>query len=375
MRFHRLLSLAPILGLACASPPYEEPFEATVLQPAAGEALVVDQTVILFDSSGSINPEEEFPADKALFESFVAGMPEGSYKAGSVTFGGKGRQEASVGNFDRAKLAAHAKDAKYFGNDTPLEEILLGVADDLDGDGGQAAIILFTDGQPTVRGTPRSGAAELLAAQEIVDRHGGTVCFHVLQTGSAGDGAELLQQLTEVTDCGSMQDAASISSGSDLLTYQRAVYLGAGPPPVAAAPTDLDGDGVLDGNDSCPGTPRGANVDERGCWLMTTVRFAIDSAAINEIGDDEIAKVASVLADNPDIRIQVDGYTDSTGPLKYNEALSVRRADAVRDRLVADGIDASRLETRGFGPANPAASNDTPEGRDLNRRIEFSALD
>ena len=161
---------------------------------------------------------------------------------------------------------------------------------------------------------------------------------------------------------------------TDLLTYQRRVFLGAGPPAVAAAPPDVDGDGIPNASDGCPATPRGADVDSRGCWVLTDLRFASDSAAIDEVGSGEVAKISAVLASNPDLRIRIDGYTDSTGSPAYNRTLSARRASAVRESLVNQGVDPARLEAHGFGEQNPVASNDTPEGRDLNRRIEFSVV-
>ena len=69
------------------------------------------------------------------------------------------------------------------------------------------------------------------------------------------------------------------------------------------------------------------------------------------------------------------GYTDATGSRQVNERLSLRRAEAVRAFLVSAGVPADRLTARGYGPADPVASNATPAGRELNRRVEFRRLD
>jgi outer membrane protein OmpA-like peptidoglycan-associated protein len=69
----------------------------------------------------------------------------------------------------------------------------------------------------------------------------------------------------------------------------------------------------------------------------------------------------------------VGGHTDNTGSAAANMALSQRRADAVRDALVKDGVDSAMLTTKGYGETKPVASNDTPEGRLQNRRTEFTA--
>jgi outer membrane protein OmpA-like peptidoglycan-associated protein len=77
---------------------------------------------------------------------------------------------------------------------------------------------------------------------------------------------------------------------------------------------------------------------------------------------------------NPDLRVRVDGHTDSRGSDAYNQSLSERRAAAVRQVFIDHGIDAGRLEARGFGESRPAAPNDTPENMRLNRRVEFTPL-
>jgi outer membrane protein OmpA-like peptidoglycan-associated protein len=80
-----------------------------------------------------------------------------------------------------------------------------------------------------------------------------------------------------------------------------------------------------------------------------------------------------VLDDNPDLNIEIRGYTDSIGEEDYNIQLSQRRAESVMAYLISRGIDPVRLTAKGYGSANPVASNDTPQGRAKNRRVEFRA--
>ena len=82
--------------------------------------------------------------------------------------------------------------------------------------------------------------------------------------------------------------------------------------------------------------------------------------------------LADWLADNPAATVELVGHTDASGSRAANVALSLARADATRAALVALGVDPARLATRGAGPAEPRASNDTPEGRALNRRVEVT---
>jgi OOP family OmpA-OmpF porin len=73
--------------------------------------------------------------------------------------------------------------------------------------------------------------------------------------------------------------------------------------------------------------------------------------------------------------VEVAGHTDSVGSEEYNQGLSERRANTVRDYLASKGINASRLTARGYGEGRPVASNDTSEGRQENRRVELVVLD
>jgi hypothetical protein len=73
----------------------------------------------------------------------------------------------------------------------------------------------------------------------------------------------------------------------------------------------------------------------------------------------------------PDIHVEIDGYTDSTGSLEFNDRLSQQRADSVRSYLSSQGVNSSAITTQGFGPSQPIASNDTASGRQQNRRVEL----
>jgi len=140
---------------------------------------------------------------------------------------------------------------------------------------------------------------------------------------------------------------------------------------------DSDGDGVVDSRDQCPGTPAGVKVDSIGCppeIVLEKVYFKFDSAELapnaESVLDENITKGQSVkLLQNPDIRIEVAGHTDSVGNDAYNLALSERRANTVRDYLIKKGVPADRLTAKGYGETEPVADNSTEEGRSLNRRV------
>jgi putative exosortase-associated protein (TIGR04073 family) len=99
--------------------------------------------------------------------------------------------------------------------------------------------------------------------------------------------------------------------------------------------------------------------------------FALDSAQLSQAATSRLREVASVLRDSPEAPVVVAGHTDSTGDPAYNQQLSQKRATAVRDYLVSQGVAAERIEVAGYGDAHPVASNDTLAGRKSNRRAEI----
>jgi OOP family OmpA-OmpF porin len=104
--------------------------------------------------------------------------------------------------------------------------------------------------------------------------------------------------------------------------------------------------------------------------LQGDVLFAVDQSTLTQGGLREVDRVAAALRDFPQARAIVEGHTDSTGSDAYNLALSERRANAVRNELIASGIDPAQLVARGMGESYPKAPNDTAAGRQQNRRVE-----
>ena len=145
-------------------------------------------------------------------------------------------------------------------------------------------------------------------------------------------------------------------------------------PAPAPEPKDSDSDGIYDDRDECPDTPSGARVDKRGCWAPKNVLFDFDKAIIKPEGRPGLDEVVVVLNNNPSMRADIQGHTDSTGSDAWNQGLSERRAQAVMEYLVSPGIEPNRLTPQGFGESKPTATNETKEGRALNRRVELKPI-
>jgi len=374
------LPLTALLAVACATPTVVVPVQVGPVAPRSGEQVAVDQSIMLVDTSASIHKSEQFPGEKALLQSLVASMPNGSYEAGTTAFGGLRRDAHPLSSFDRSGLASHAAGLPYLSEGTPIHSVLAEAGAALEGKDGRAAVTLISDGSPSdAWGRDVDDATALEAAQAMAESHGGTVCVHTVQVGDDPAGAAFLQRLAAATGCGSTRLAASLSSASAIQDFQREVYMGkaeASPPlPQAAKPGDRDGDGVTDDRDECPRTPSGARADGRGCWVIRGLNFATNSAEIDPTSKRRLVQeVVPVITQNSGVQLRIDGHTDSRGAAAYNQQLSERRAQSVRDFLISQGVPASRLTARGFGEASPIAPNDTPENLRRNRRTELTVV-
>ncbi len=112
---------------------------------------------------------------------------------------------------------------------------------------------------------------------------------------------------------------------------------------------------------------------ETGLFRAVGVNFEFNQSTLLPEAEATLDVVGETMQKYPDLRFRIDGHTDAVGSEAYNQELSARRATAVRDYLVGSfGIDAGRLDTRGFGESEPIATNATATGRTLNRRVEFS---
>jgi outer membrane protein OmpA-like peptidoglycan-associated protein len=121
-----------------------------------------------------------------------------------------------------------------------------------------------------------------------------------------------------------------------------------------------------------PPKPKRVEVTADKIVINEKIMFDFDKATIKPESHDLLNEVVSVIKENPHIRkISIEGHTDSDGSDKYNQKLSEGRANAVKEYLVEHGTADGMLTSKGWGESKPIADNDTPEGKEKNRRVEF----
>ena len=309
---------------------------------------------------------------------------------------------------------------KIFGNQTPLGRGIVDLVKVLkDMPPGKTAIIIFSDGEQNLD-------IEAMKAQETLGAEQREIRFHTVSFADKKEGRTVLEEISRASDGISVEGGVIASDEVALDRFVKDVFYlvevlldsdgdgvvdemdqcpntprgitvdargcppdsdGDGvpdyldqcpgtPPGVAVdnsgCPFDSDGDGVADYLDKCPQTPKGATVNEVGCWtLQATALYDSNSSYIRAEAYPLLDEVASILEKNPEMEVEVQGHTDNTGSAKYNQWLSEKRAQRVKDYLVSKGIEPSRLAAKGYGLTQPVASNATEEGRAQNRRVEL----
>jgi len=107
---------------------------------------------------------------------------------------------------------------------------------------------------------------------------------------------------------------------------------------------------------------------------LKNIFFDFDKTTLRPTSTAELDRLTKMLNDIPTLKIEISGHTDNIGSDQYNENLSEGRAKAVVDYLIDKGIDRERLTFAGYGESQPIETNDTEEGRQMNRRTEFEVL-
>ena len=337
--------------------------------------------------------------------------------------------------YDREGLSNGLDQITGAGGTSPLEKALDAVSMDLKGSSGPAAVVIVSDGKDmadapvqaaqnlasayndgicfyTVAVGDDSNGHALLKRIGSLTPCGGAVTASELNSGAAmaafvrrvllsqaadrdGDGVMDTQDRCPNTPAGVSVDSRGCpldSDGDGVADYldkcpgtPRGVTVDG-----SGCPLDTDGDGVIDSRDACPGTPRGTAVDAGGCplpkatgsaqvtaegtWIYKGIQFESAKWDLKSSSYPVLDEIAAGLNAQPDLRVEIQGHTDSRGNRAYNQDLSQKRAESVRQYLIDKGIAADRLTARGYGPDKPIASNATSAGRAQNRRVELKPI-
>ena len=359
----------------------------------------VDNFIVLVDQSGSMfmTSQGAVPAKAKLAKDILSAINERTPELGYVgaiqifppsktLIGPQRYARNSFGNV----IQNLPEERRIFGNRTPLGEGILDLGEVLKNmPPRKTAIIVLSDGEENV-GLEALGAVETMTAEYQ------NVSFHTVSLAEKNEGRAILEEITRISG-GVYVEGSELSSDEMALDrFVKEVFYS------VAVALDSDGDGVVDDTDKCPNTPRGVEVDAQGCPLDSDADRVPDyldkcpntpkGATVNEVGcwtlqavmlfdtnsyymRDEASplldEVIAILKKNPEMEVEIQGHTDNTGSAEYNQWLSERRAKRVMEYLVQNGIDSERLEAKGYGLAQPVASNATEEGRAQNRRVEL----
>jgi len=424
-----------VLLASCAArkaPPSESAFKPVDLNAKlkSGEyEQKVETFVVILDASSTMSEEDNFEMAKEVASRMNQTIPEMEMVAALRTLGENRTNETRLvygtTRYKKGDLESAIVGVRGFGA-TPLGHAIEAASEDLRTTRGNTAVIIFSDGKETDR-------TALAAAEEMKSQLGGRLCIYTVLFGDDPAGRSLMEQIARVGECGYFVSAEEIYPSEGMATLAENIFLEKAPAPLpVGARLDSDGDGVPDDLDQCPDTPRGVKVDARGCpldsdgdgvpdyldkCLGTPAGVAVDEAgcALDSDGDgvadhlDQcpdtprgatvnsvgcwafegvvlfdfdrydikpetyplLNEVVTILKKNPRTKIEIEGHTDNVGSAEYNQRLSEKRAKAVMDYLVKNGIDPERLSDRGYGLTRPVASNDTEEGRAKNRRVEL----
>jgi OmpA-OmpF porin, OOP family len=405
-KFFIAVSVVILILVGCAAKsvtttPSEFDPQAIDLKPYE---LKVDNFVILHDASQSLHEKykgrKKFDLVKELAARMGRTLPEMDVNGGLRTFGHGwcGPREDTQLIYGMEKFSPNGYQAALdtitcAGGNTPLAAAIEASGDDLSMGSGKMAVIALSDGTHMI-GSP------VEAVQELKGRYGDNLCFYSVIVGDDPDGAEVMTAAAEAGGCGFAVNADAIYDATGVADFIVSVFFdmakmapadsdGDGVPdsrddcpntPKGVAvdergcPLDTDGDGVADYQDKCPGTPVGAHVNSVGCWVVANIEFAFDKWNIEARYFSNLDDVARVMMENPNMKAEIQGHTDNIGSAKYNQKLSEKRARAVVDYLVKKGISADMLSSKGYGFSKSVASNETPEGRQQNRRVEIMPI-
>ncbi|MGD8370509.1 MAG: OmpA family protein [Syntrophobacterales bacterium] len=369
----KLVGLVMILGLivpglivtnVLAQKPIVEEVAVERVRMVEEVVKTADNFIVLFDASGSMQDlykdtnMKKIDLAKAMFKQRAASYPDLDWNAGLYLYT-PWKSFYEMQPFDKAKfgaaidsMEAYQPSIRYRNQPTPLGNAIQNLEPILANLSGETAVFVFSDGQYT-HGTPKVWPVP--AARELASKY--DVCFYVISSAQTPKGEKLVNDIASVNTCSrvitfdTLIDRPEYMVGALYMVTDRAVV-----------ETELVSKVV------------GVELDN--------ILFDFNSADIRPEYHDELDAVAKFLEENPEAYVVIEGFADSTGDPTYNLLLSRKRAESVKNYLMQreifsaaeaniDTIAEKRLVTVWYGKDLPVASNDTAEGRQLNRRVRL----
>jgi OOP family OmpA-OmpF porin len=370
----RLLGLAMILGLIMPGLIVTNVFAAEVIvkqipvervRVVEEVVKVADNFIVLFDASGSMQDQYGYTGQKKIdlakqiYEGRVARLPDLDWNAGLYLYTPwksfyemqPFNKEAFIEALDQ--LAAYQPSISYKNQPSPLGNAIKNLDPILAKVSGTTAVFIFSDGQYTLS-QPKIWPVP--AAKEIASKY--DVCFYIISSAQTPESEKLVKDLASVNTCSRVASFDAVLSRPEYtiaalyMVRDRAIF-----------ETELISKVV------------GVELDN--------ILFDYNKAYIRSEYQDELDALAKFLEGNPESYVVIEGFTDSTGDPKYNLDLSRRRAESVKNFLMQteifsageaniNAIAEKRLVTLWYRKDLPVASNDTAEGRQLNRRVRLT---
>lgn len=317
---------------------------ASVTVPGVDEHVSLHEIMVVVDASGSMYPGTSFAYAKALTQSLVKSFPDGTYKAGLLSYGGEWTFEwvdHPMVPLNRTTLEKSSDDLRFLSGSTPLNEAIDYVGGKYFTQSANRALVIISDGKT--------------APQPVLDTavkmaYGGNLCIHTVQVGTDVAGGKLLSDLAALTPCGSFRHGDAIATDTAMNDFARQIFF-----------QDL---AILE--TVMPDGTRG---------VLGVVHFDTDKSVVKSEYHEMLGRVAEMIKSNSGLYVCVAGHTDSTATNAYNMGLARRRAEAVAAALVSRGADKDHVHTKAYGEESPTASNSTADGRKQNRRAEIKVIE
>ncbi len=415
------------LLIGCATQRPQATFEALDISQAGNLVQKVDNFVVILDASssmsGSCQGRNKLKFAKEIVSHMNETIPDLKLSGALRTFGQgycpfhkRTRLIYGLTGYSKAGLQQAVDTVTWAGGKSPLAAAIDATSEDLQSAQGDIAVIIVSDGEDM-------DDAPVTAAEDMKNAYGDRLCIYTVLVGR---GMGLMERIADAGRCGFFVTAGDIASSEGMAGFVEEVFFertmdsdGDGvlddadqcpntPQGVKVdsrgcpldsdgdgvydyldqcpntprglkvdekgCPIDTDGDGVYDDQDQCPGTPKGAKVNSNGCWVLEGIQFDTGKWNIKPESYPVLDAVVPVLEENPTLKLEVQGHTDNVGSQRSNQKLSENRAEAVMEHFVAKGIQPERLSSAGYGFSKPIASNDTPEGRAKNRRVQLKPV-